>query len=368
MNRLTVETRSMAQTLADPLVWQADGASGFPTTGRDWLARWYAAFARPERDPALVLRDASGAVAGLLPLVTATQGPLGMVRVLRSPTNGQAQYAALRLDADRLDLAALALLTALRRRPGWDFLHLQGLPLPEAEALARAARDLGMGVGQEHAFSHLVADLAGLRTGQLSLHMSGDTRRRKERHARALEREGGLRFETVRDPSALPAALEAYLEAEKTSWKAKDGELLTASPALAGFYRQMVEHPGPDEVPQIRFLRHEGRIIAGLLLYQAADEMVGLKTFFDPAHSRHSPGMLLLMRVVSDLMAEPGVARLNWYSGKSAFEGLATGRRAYRDLVIWGPGPRARIALGARHALHRLRASGGAGLAPEGQP
>lgn len=364
MTRLTVETRSMAQALADPQLWSAIGP-GLPTTGRDWLARWYAAFAQPDRDPALILRDAGGAVAGLMPLVGATQGPLGMVRVLRSPTNGQAQYAALRLPAGSLDVAAQALLAVLRRRPGWDFLHLQGVPLPEAEALERAAASLGMGVGQEHAFSHLITDLAGLRAGRLSLPMSGDTRRRKERQARALEREGGLCFETVRDPAALPAAMEAYLEAERISWKAEAGELLTDTPTLAGFYRRMVDRPGPDEAPQIRFLRLEGRIIGGLLVFRAADDAVALKTFFDPDFSRHSPGMLLLMRLVSDLMAEPGVARLHWYSGKASFEALATGRRAFRDLMIWGPGPRARIAQGARRALHRLRAPG---FTAEGQP
>lgn len=319
---------------------QGDG----PVSDAAWLQAWAAAFA----DSARVLVAGDGLAR--LPLVRQFRKPANLLRVLGSPTNGQSQYAGLCLSPDDPEGSAKALLQAAADLSGWDFMHLQGVPLADCAPLQRAAAALGLTVQVERQFLHHVTDLAAVREGTLPPPMSSPTRRRKDRQMRALERLGQVEVTRATGPDC-PAALEAYLTAEPTSWKAEGGELLTATPAITAFYRAVAMLPGAE----IWLMRLDGRVIAGMILRRAGGELVCLKTFHDRVLDAHSPGSLLAICIQRHHLQDPDSRRMNFFSGKDAYRFLATGQDQLCDLILWGPGARPALMRGIRGLLHRLR-------------
>ena len=317
-----------------------------PVGDAAWLQAWSAAF----RADARLLMTADGAA--WMPLLRQSRGPANLLRTLCSPTNGHSQYAGLVLSPDDPEGSAKALLRAATGLAGWDFLRLQGVPLADCAPLHRAAETLGLRLQIERRFPHHVADLAAVRAGALPPPMSGATRRRKDRQLRALERIGTVGFTRACGPDR-PAALEDYLRAERLSWKSAGGELLSASPAIGGFYRAVAMMPGTE----IWSMLLEGRPIAGMILRRAAGELVCLKTFFDSALDPHSPGSLLAIAILRHHLQDPAPARMNFYSGKDSYRFLATGQLQLCDLIIWGRGARPALLRRGRGLLHRLRAA-----------
>lgn len=315
-------------------LWAADD----PTRGPDWLAAWYGAFARASAAPCVVWQPREG-LAGLLPLTAVRRGPM---RVLCSPTNGHSQRAPYLCAAGEEATFAAAAIHALEGLHGWDALRLQGLSPTAAQALAAAAERAGWRVEVERDFRHLLRDHA------LPLvERSRDTSKRQARQERALARMGEISCRWAEGTAAVPA-LEDYFVAERQSWKARDGELLTANAAIAGFYRTLADGSGSGL--EVGFLRVDDRIAAGILLLRRGRRRVALKIFHDDGFARFSPAACLLRSAAE--RAAPGV--LDLYTGRDVYAPLANAEMRLRDLLLWPPRPRARLLRTLRTAAHRL--------------
>lgn len=314
-----------------------------PVTDAAWLQAWTAAF---DQGPSYSI---SAGDAGLT-LFSRPKGPAGLLRALAGPTNGQSQYAGLVLSPSDPVGSAAALLRAATARKGWDVLHLQGVSQADCAPLAQAAASSGLTLQVERSFFHYIADLAAIRAGTAPPLMSGDTRRRKERQFRALERTGSVTFSRATGEDC-HAALKLYLQAERASWKAESGELLSSNAQISRFYHLVATLPGTE----IWLMHLDSRPIAGLVLRCVAGELVCLKTFYDRALDAFSPGALTVIHILRHSLQDPHVSRVNFFSGKESYRSLSTGQIDLCDLIIWGPGHRAALLRRMRGLLHWLR-------------
>ncbi|EEW24152.1 GNAT family N-acetyltransferase [Rhodobacter ferrooxidans] len=342
-----VSVLSLNTALAQPLPAALNG----PVSDARWLGLWAAAFCAAE-PVALVSRGT------FLPLCREMRGPMAGAQVLRGMTNGQSQYTPAALDPTATDRAAQDILKALKRMAGWDFLHLQGLPESVAAALEQAALALGLRPVTEHVFANLETDLAAIRAGTRTYPLRGETRRRKDRQLRALQREGEVSFVRATE-GQLPEAMRAYLAAEQRSWKARAGEVLADGGALEQFYHGLAQLPGVE----IWLLRLQEEVIAGVILRRGGGTLVALKCLYDQRFHKFSPAILLLHRVLQYALGDPDLARIDWYSDKDSYRIFSTDACARRDLVIWSDGMRPTFLRHSRQMLQWIRAASRAGKA-----
>lgn len=326
------------EALQDADTTAALDADGDLTTCADWARTWHAAFGTPAD---LLVRSGSAA----LPLtIERRRGS----RVLRSFTNGHSQRS---LTGSPAPGTAEGLVQALVARGGWDMVHVQGLSMDWATAFARAGRKSGLAVNVEHESTQLTADLSGDR----ELFLNGRSRstfKRKAQLERAMRRSHHIRF--VEPPP--DQTMSRYLAAEQQSWKAERGELLSASPQIESFYRTLATNRFANEGrPWIVTLQSGEHMIAGILFLRNRQQAVALKSFYDRDFARFSPGFVLLRHCIERLVEQRLSGRLDFYSGRSAYEPFATGLTVYQDLVLWAPTTRARMLRVARRALHRSR-------------
>lgn len=327
-----------------------------PVADTAWLRIWADAFDPDAR--LFIVTDGNGTPLARLALCRERRGPRGLMRTLRSPTNGQALYAGLRLDPAAPEDSARRLLAAAAALPGWDFMRLQGLTEDGLHPLMAAAASLGLTPEIERHFFHHRIDLAAMRAGTLPLPMGGDTRRRKDRQLRALEKEGQVTFLRATGAEECLPALERYMAAERSSWKATGGELLTDSAGLMDFYRNVMRLPGAE----VWLLELDDQPIAGTLMRRAAGELACLKTFYDAALNRFSPGALIQIRYFRHHLEDPETNVIDLCSGKDAYRYLATHQAQLADLTIWNRGVRPFLLRTARQLGRRLR------KAPAAQP
>lgn len=308
-----------------------------PTCGPGWLCNWHAAFGGGA-DPA--------AVAGAAHLCLVREARSG-ARVWRSPTNGQNQ----RCDPGGDVAVAPALLDVLARAGGWDMLHLQGMPPDWTDALIGAAQARGLAAAREHGFTHaqaVIDDPAGYLAGR-----SASTFKRKAKQQRQLDRAHPVAFQECAGED-LPAALRSYIAAEAQSWKADQGELISAVPAVQGFYAGLFRQDLPFASARIFFLRAGGRIVAGLLALDTGPRLVLLKMFYAADMAKYSPGFILLEHIIQSRLRAGQV--VDFYADGPSYAPFTNARTQYQDIVIWAGTPRAAGLRLLRGAMQKARA------------
>jgi CelD/BcsL family acetyltransferase involved in cellulose biosynthesis len=172
--------------------------------------------------------------------------------------------------------------------------------------------------------------------------VSRNLRSQLGRRRRALEREGELRLRTVTGGDDLAAALEEVLRLEASGWKGRAGSAISSDPATSALYRGFAVAAAREGWLRLHLLELDGRPVAADIGIAHAGVGYLLKTGFDEAWSRHSPGSVLRAEVLRASIEE----------GLQAYEFLG-GAETYK--MQWGPVPRVRA------EVHALR---GAATAP----
>ncbi len=136
-----------------------------------------------------------------------------------------------------------------------------------------------------------------------------ETRRRKEadRQRRRLADEGDLRFGVAREPDEVARVLDAFLSLEAASWKGQLGTDLKHAPGGADFIREAADALAQRGSFRVSTLALNGTIIAAGLVAQQGRRAFYLKTTFDEAFARFSPGLLLTLDLTAHLLDDPSV-------------------------------------------------------------
>ena len=243
---------------------------------------------------------------GLLPLVRARGRVLNPLPIRRAA----AIYGTLStplLDPDRPDETLAAMLDALAAAgvPGLllSYRHEDG---PVAAALAQATQRAGRAqvTLERHARAMLASRLGGAEYVRATL----EPRRRKEadRQRRRLAESGRLALRIAREPAAVAAALESFLALESAGWKGRIGTDLVGA-GDAPFMRAAAAGMAERDAFRVAVLELDGRAIAAGLVAVAGRRAFYLKTAYDEAFARFSPGLLLTLDLTAHLLDDPDI-------------------------------------------------------------
>jgi hypothetical protein len=162
-------------------------------------------------------------------------------------------------------------------------------------------------------------------TGEAYLRASlGRHYRKRVAERRALGGEGPLDHVVCRGGEAI-AAFEAFVALEAAGWKGRQGTALQQQPAKLREMRAMVAALAAQDLVAVDQLWRADRLVATGLVCEAGRHALYLKTAYDEAHERHSPGRVLAMAMLERRLAGDPLATLD--SGMMEYTDA--------DLQIW---------------------------------
>lgn len=337
-------------------VWRRDpGADIFssPEVYTSWI-RWFAR--DPARPPGILhdrmwVKPAPGRhleahvlvaregdeIAGIAPLVAYRGSWAGLqVRVLSFAVNAHQPRARL-VCRDSSPAVRGALLRQLADTPGWDVLLLEGVP-PErrgGDGLRARIESLGLAVVEEELRPNTFLAPRGSWSAYLA-GKSGNFRRSLARSRRDLERAGGVTFEHGATPEEVEAGMEAFLEVDRESWKAREGESIALDPSLGGYYRDLASRCALRGRAEVWVLRVGGEAVAATLCLRDSRNLYLLKQSCKERFSRAglSPSFVLTGRIVEDAW-DRGLEGIDFLTRTPYTERWARAQREYRRLAVF---------------------------------
>jgi len=124
--------------------------------------------------------------------------------------------------------------------------------------------------------------------------LSGHMRTQISRRRRMLEREGTVTFRTVTGGPTLEEDLERFLTLEACGWKGRSGTAILGNPSAEGLYRGFAHGAAEKGWLRLHLLELNGEPIAIHYGCAFGGRGVFIKTGFDEAYRRVSPGVLLV--------------------------------------------------------------------------
>jgi CelD/BcsL family acetyltransferase involved in cellulose biosynthesis len=322
------------------LRWDWDALSrDDPTRSALWQLAWYRAFGDVQRDPVFVAEEGERSrVIGLLPLHWDRSGPRGALRVLASTTNGHSGYTALLL-REGCPAALGALLDGAVKLPAWDVLKLDGVRDDDVARISAWGRERGIAVDIVNPQTTAILTFGDDRAASIPAR----TRKTRSRE-RQLGEIGKLEFSVVSEPERVRTAFRDYLDAERKSWKARDGELLTSTPRITRFYQELIA--GSDDCAGVwlHLLKLDGAIIAGSCSVRKDGGMVANKSFFDERYKKYAPGTIMEHRILESLASDRRVRRVDFYTSLDHYRHFTNHVEGFHDVRIWSSGLRGRTA------------------------
>jgi len=295
-----------------PEASQADGGAALGTSLL-WLRSWYEAFSA-EGEPEVWSFSDGAAWLGAIPLVRRTEPnpwriPPGL-QVLAGAANVHTpDYGIIGPQPGQVLDSLCRELTAQRGR--WDQIILPRVPAASALA-TEGPRALA-----RHGLSGLripTAFQAKIPTGQGEDAWAAARRslvRKTGQYRRGLERQGELRFDVVRDLAEFDAAFEQFTALEAAGWKGARGSAISSSEVTRRFYWTLSRRAAETHSLRLGLLRLDGKLIAASLALAAGGTVYWLKSAFDEAYSRWSPGNVEHLEALRCWFADPGIREID---------------------------------------------------------
>jgi CelD/BcsL family acetyltransferase involved in cellulose biosynthesis len=298
--RIAVEWQSLAARALEPNVFlePAFALAAAPVFGADAGAGLVWSRTSPSRlmgfFPARIERRRYGVALPVLVGWTHPYGPLGTPLIDRD-----AGAAVISAWFDHLTGSA-------------DLPHLLLMPyLPAAGPVGQAfAAAVAQRNGKCIALAaHQRALLAPAGAGERYLDHAVGAKKRKElrRQRKRLAEAGPLVSSTVREPSAMAAALGDFLGLEAAGWKGRAGTAARAQDRVRKFMEKAVTGLAHEGKARIDRLCARDRPIAAIVTLQSGTTAWCWKIAYDEDFARFSPGVQLLIDVTQALLDDPNV-------------------------------------------------------------
>jgi CelD/BcsL family acetyltransferase involved in cellulose biosynthesis len=295
---LAVElVRSTAAFAALGSAWAellADARANSITLSHDWLYQWWRVFKTGRELCLLLVRESSGRLLGIAPLLRRTVAHRGIIPYRRLELLGSGEDEADEIDSDYLDLILRTghelpvverLLDYLRTQApfAWDELILR--PLPSDSFTLPLAGKLAETVGLSR--SELVR-IPGVR---LTLPSSWaaflDTLERKQRYnvvraRRRLQAAGSVRFRWTTDGAEFAADWPRLVELHQKRWAALGQPGCFASSRFRAFHEEVGPRLAETGRARIATLALNGRILAARYLFTDDRCVYAYQSGFDP--------------------------------------------------------------------------------------
>lgn len=129
----------------------------------------------------------------------------------------------------------------------------------------------------------------------------------QRRLARRLGETGRIEHVSTTTGHDLDDAFDAFLVLEARGWKGRAGTAMGSAPHTEIFFREAVLGLGRSGRASIDLMLRDGAPIAAGVVFRAGERAWYLKTAYDEAFARYSPGVLLSHALGNSLIAEPGI-------------------------------------------------------------
>jgi CelD/BcsL family acetyltransferase involved in cellulose biosynthesis len=295
------------------------------------------------------LRDASGHLTGLLPLVRTTAA--GALRIAGANLGDVFHPVAAAADEDAVAGAAGNLLARLHR--DWSVVILDNVEdgAPWVGSLVHSAT-IRLGITRGPRTPVPCADIRRGWDGFLESR-SANFRSQLGRKRRALERTGTVRFRLTESESDLEHDMRTFFTLHLARWAGRGGSSLSSERAQA-FHLSFAREALRLGWLRLWFLEVAGRPVAAWYGWRLGDRYSYYQAGFDSSWSRASVGFLLLAHTVR-MAAEEGAAVYDLLLGSEAFKDrFATGYRTVSTVAIGRRLHPARLAAAADLGLRRL--------------
>jgi CelD/BcsL family acetyltransferase involved in cellulose biosynthesis len=172
-------------------------------------------------------------------------------------------------------------------------------------------------------------------------------RRREKRKRRRLTAELGGELRTV-DRGGEGAAVERFLELERSGWKGREGTALACVPAHAEFFREICRSYAADGRLELLSLEGGGQVVAMECNFVSGDELFTFKLAYDERYGAFSPGIQLAM---------DRLALFHQRNGERAIDSCAVPENQTANELLPDRKPVATVLLGRRTLWGRLVAA-----------
>ena len=258
-----------------------------------WADAWWRAFGAGRLQ--ILAAYQNGNLAGVLPL-RRYRG------VLSSTTNDHSPlFGVLAANGTAADALARALFSQKPRRIDLSLLPSSdvGVSLVHTAAGAAGYRVIADSM---HRSPYVVVNETSWDAYQsgLSKNLRQDVRRRE----RQLEQAGRLTLEVCDGTKRLDELLEEGFSIEGSGWKEAEGTSINAHPATRRFYTETARWAAEGGFLRLAFLRLDGQPLAFDFCLESHKIHYLIKTGYDPAYAKFSPGKILRHLMIARAFSE----------------------------------------------------------------
>jgi CelD/BcsL family acetyltransferase involved in cellulose biosynthesis len=296
--------RGPAARLIDPLVseWTAlcaEGPCDEPFHSPAWVRAYLTAFA-PGAGLTLVTVRRDGALRAVLPLIDRSIG-IGPLRLgwLRTTANSHFPRFDVVHGAGDQDEVTRVLWTFLRGWPGWDLMQFESAPESSVTwQLLDLAGQAGHQVRHHRPDASPWVEVDRFPRGIDDIISSLPTKLRSQcrRSLKRLREAGEITFRIVdhhNPPGEIREAIDALYRQEAAGWKGEAGSAILSDPATKAFYDLIVADATTNGSLAICQLWCGDALVATKLELIHGETMYELKSSYDEAYSKASPGHLI---------------------------------------------------------------------------
>lgn len=288
---ITVGEASGSAPIEDEWDALADRAGTVPFGRPGWIDAWWRAFGEGSLR-VFYARD-GGRLEAVLPLYEIR----GTLRSPSNPHTPEFDVVASRDDAARAVVAEV--LGRNPRRVEVSFTPAEGR---SARLLGEAAPPRRYRLTAETVLSSPYIELGGS-WAAFEASLARGFRANLRRRLKNLSHEGSVSFEVHDGSHDLDRLLDEGFRVEAAGWKGREGTAIASRPDTRAFYRGVAEWAAARGWLRLAYLRVDGAAVAFDLSLEEGGRHYLVKTGYDPAWARHSPGSLLRRRMIEDSFA-----------------------------------------------------------------
>lgn len=273
-----------------------------PMLTHEWFRAWWESFG--EGKELLILFVKSGnTIIGIAPFMRYWTSYYGVpVRLLSLITNEHTNRCEFILADRPQECVRLVLDFVHRNATRWDLVDLNFLPTdsPTVEAIREQAAQFELLCGAKPSYHSPFITLKGdweSFYGGLDGHFRRNMRNREKR----LARRGAIRYEEASGPP--DTLLPEMFEVGELSWKGLQQTAIASTTALLRFYTRLAELTYPKGWLSLHLLRVGETPVAFQYSLRNDDGIYLLKTEYDTAYQRYSPGHQIQKHVLERCFA-----------------------------------------------------------------
>ncbi|QJB68163.1 GNAT family N-acetyltransferase [Parasphingorhabdus halotolerans] len=259
-----------------------------------------------------MVRDETGCLAGILPLVSSAQ--YGRLPVANTSNWVHLQcYCGGPLIREGCEEGFWAALLDFLDHSKWadNMLTLRLIYAngPVRRGLDMAAKASGRALHVAQTYDRATLNSDADSEAYIAKTVRSKKRKEYRRQAKRLSELGAVRFERLALDQPVAEWCDQYLELEAAGWKGEGGTALGAAEASSKFFRQIMSEA--HALGRVDFLRLmlDDRPIAMLVNLRSPPAVWSYKITYDESLARFSPGVLIELETIALVLGDPDISR-----------------------------------------------------------